>query len=71
MAIGIGSVHGLDSPFTAGEPLCVGPLPLAKLECGAIGSNFEKNAENLSVEEVFRPCFRWKKSGGKKRDWLV
>lgn len=36
IAIGIGFVHGLESPFTTGEPLWVDLLPSAELECGAI-----------------------------------
>lgn len=36
MAMGIGSVHRLESPFTTGESFCNGTLPLSRLECGAI-----------------------------------
>lgn len=36
MAMGIGSMRGLEHPSTTGEPLCEGPSPLTRSELGAM-----------------------------------
>ena len=55
MAIGIGSGHGLEYPFTAGEPLCEGPSPLTCSEVGAMCLSFDNGPESCPVGEVSIP----------------
>ena len=49
IAMGNGSVHGLESPFTTVELFCSGALPSPKLEYGAICPDFANDLENYTL----------------------